>query len=261
MHTRQMFDLTGKVALITGGSRGLGLQIAEGLVEMGAKKSALAARRQDDLDVAAARLGAAGGEVLTVAADITTSMAPAALVDAVLARFGRIDILVNNAATSWGAPAEDHPLDAWRKVMALNLDALFALTQEVVRRAMIPQRSGAILNIASIAAHGGNPSQMGFGTAAYNASKAAVVNLTQSLAAEWGSYGIRVNALAPGFFPTGMSRGLLEKVGEQIIAATPLGRLGGDDDLKGAAVFLCSDAARHLTGQCLGVDGGMSACY
>jgi gluconate 5-dehydrogenase len=261
MHTRQMFDLTGKVALITGGSRGLGLQIAEGLVEMGAKKSALAARRQDDLDVAAARLGAAGGEVLTVAADLTTAMAPAALVDAVLARFGRIDILVNNAATSWGAPAEDHPLDAWRKVMALNLDALFALTQEVARRALIPQRSGAILNIASIAAHGGNPSQMGFGTAAYNASKAAVVNLTQSLAAEWGSYGIRVNALAPGFFPTGMSRGLLEKVGEQIIAATPLGRLGGDDDLKGAAVFLCSDAARHLTGQCLGVDGGMSACY
>lgn len=261
MDVRQMFDLTGKVALVTGGSRGLGLQIAEGLVEMGAKKSALAARRQDELDAAAARLGAAGAEVLTVAADLAVAEAPAAIVDAVLARFGRIDILVNNAATSWGAPAEAHPLDAWRKVMALNLDALFALTQEVARRAMIPQRSGAILNIASIVAGGGNPPEMGFGTAAYNASKAAVVNLTQSLAAEWGRHGIRVNALAPGFFPTKMSRVLLEKIEAQMLAATPLGRLGGDDDLKGAAAFLCSDAARHVTGQCLAVDGGMSASY
>ncbi|MDP2795076.1 MAG: SDR family oxidoreductase [Sulfurisoma sp.] len=261
MNARDLFDLSGRVALITGGSRGLGLQIAEGLAEMGAKKSALAARRQDELDAAAARLGAAGGEVLTIAVDLTAAAAPAAVVDAVLARFGRIDILVNNAATSWGAPAEDHPLDAWRKVMALNLDALFALTQEVARRAMIPQRSGAILNIASIVARGGNPPAMGFGTAAYNASKAAVVNLTQSLAAEWGRYGIRVNALAPGFFPTRMSRGLLETIEVPMLAATPLGRLGGDDDLKGAAVFLCSDAARHVTGQCLGVDGGMSASY
>ena len=261
MNTRQMFDLTGKVALITGGSRGLGLQIAEGLAEMGAKKLALAARRQDELDAAAARLGVAGAEVLTVAADLATAAAPAAIVDAVLARFGRIDILVNNAATSWGAPAAEHPLEAWRKVMALNLDALFALTQEVARRAMIPQGAGAILNIASIAGRGGNPPPMDFGTAAYNASKAAVVNLTQSLASEWGRHGIRVNALAPGFFPTKMSRGLLQKIEAQMIAATPLGRLGGDDDLKGAAVFLCSDAARHVTGQCLGVDGGMSCCY
>ncbi|RLJ65091.1 glucose 1-dehydrogenase [Sulfurisoma sediminicola] len=260
MNVRQMFDLTGKVALITGGSRGLGLQIAEGLAEMGAK-SALAARRQDALDAAAARVGAAGGEVLTVAADLTAGTAPAAIVDAVLARYGRIDILVNNAATSWGAPAERHPLEAWRKVMALNLDALFALTQEVAWRAMIPQRSGAILNIASIAAQGGNPPEMEFCTAAYNASKAAAANLTQSLATEWGRHGIRVNALAPGFFATRMSHGLLDTIGARVVAATPLGRLGGDDDLKGAAVFLCSDAARHVTGQCLAVDGGMSCSY
>jgi gluconate 5-dehydrogenase len=255
-----MFDLTGKVALITGGSRGLGLQIAEGLAEMGAK-SALAARRQDELDAAAARLGMAGAEVLTIAADLTAVDAPAAIVDAVLARWGCIDILVNNAATSWGAAAEDHPADAWRKVMALNVDALFALTQEVARRAMIPRRAGAILNVASIAACGGNPPAMGFGTSAYNASKAAVVGLTRSLATEWGRHGIRVNALAPGFFPTRMSSGLLPRIGEQMIAATPLGRLGGDDDLKGVAAFLCSDAARHVTGQCLAVDGGMSASY
>jgi gluconate 5-dehydrogenase len=145
--------------------------------------------------------------------------------------------------------------------MALNVDALFALTQEVARRALIPQGAGAILNVASIAAFGGNPPEMGFGTAAYGASKAAVVNLTRSLACEWGPYGIRVNALAPGFFPTKMSRGLLERIEAQVVAATPLGSLGGEDDLKGAAVFLCSDAARHLTGQCLVVDGGMSASY
>jgi gluconate 5-dehydrogenase len=260
MNVSGMFDLTGKVALVTGGSRGLGLQIAAGLAEMGARP-VLTARRQDELDAAAAQIAAAGGEALTVAADLAAADAPASIVAAALARYGRIDILVNNAATSWGAPAEDHPLDAWRKVMALNLDALFALTQEVARRAMIPQRGGVILNIASIAALGANPVEMGFGTAAYNASKAAVVNLTKSLAAEWGRHGIRVNALAPGFFPTKMSGVLLERFEQQMLAATPLGRFGGEDDLKGAAVFLCSDAARHVTGQCLAVDGGMSACY
>ncbi len=256
----EMFDLTDKVALITGGSRGLGLQMAEGLGEAGAKV-AIVARRRAELDAALERLTVHGVEAVAFEYDLAHHKAIPALVDAVLARFDAIDSLVNNAGMAWGAPAEDHPADAWRRVMDLNLDALFLLSQQVARRVMIPRRSGAILNIASIVAFGGNPPALGFGTAAYNASKGAVLNLTKSLAAEWGRYGIRVNALAPGFFPSKMSRGLLDRAEAQMIAATPLGRLGGEDDLKGAAVFLCSEAARFVTGQCLAVDGGMSATY
>jgi gluconate 5-dehydrogenase len=253
MGVKQLFDLTGQVALVTGGSRGLGLQMSEALGEMGARL-AISARSQPELDEASARLAGQGSEVLAVAGDLGKPESAAALVDQVLARYGRIDVLVNNAGATWGAPAEDYPAEAWHKVINLNLNATFFLTQLVGKRAMIPARAGVIVNIASVAGLGGNSS--GVGTIAYNTSKGGLVNFTRALAAEWGRHGIRVNAICPGFFPSKMSRGLLAKIGDELIADTPLGRLGNDEDLKGAVVYLASAASRHVTGQCLVVDGG-----
>ena len=253
MSLKTMLDLSGKVALVTGGSRGLGFQIAEALGEMGARV-ALTARKAADLEKAAERLAAQGVEVLPVPVDLGRRETIPAAVDAVAARFGTIDILVNNAGTTWGAPAEEHPAEAWDKVMRLNLDATFFLSQEVARRFLIPRGSGKIVNVASVAGLSGNPP--GMTTAAYNASKGAVVNLTRALAVEWGRHGINVNCIAPGFFPSKMTHGLLSVIGEQVISMTPLGRLGGDEDLKGAVVLLASEAGRHITGQCLVVDGG-----
>jgi len=254
MALRDLFELGGKVALITGGSRGLGLQIAMGLGEMGAK-IAVSARKPRELDEAKAHCAAAGIEAFTVVNDLSVPDQVPALVEAVVAQFGRIDILVNNAGTSWGAPAEKHPLDAWHKVMNLNATSVFALSQAVANRCFIPQRSGNILIIASVAAL---RTEMGMKAAAYYASKAAALQLTRALAAEWGPYGIRVNALCPGFFPSKLASGLLDTIGESVIARTPLGRLGNDTDLQGAAVYLASDASRHVTGQYITVDGGAS---
>ena len=255
MGVKDLFDLSGKIALITGGSRGLGLQIAEALGEMGAKV-AITARKQGELDEAAAHLGKLGVETLTVAGDLSKFDTIPAMVEKVLGRYGAVDVLVNNAGTTWGAPAEDYPPDAWHKVMNLNIDAMFFLTQEIGKRSMIPRRSGRIVNMSSVAglrAHGS-----GMTTIAYNTSKAAVLQFTRALAAEWGRYGITVNALCPGFFPSKMSRGLLEKIEKQVIADTPLGRLGGDEDLKGIAAYFASDASRHVTGQFIAIDGGSS---
>lgn len=255
MSVKQLLDLTGKAALITGGSRGLGLQMAEALGEMGARV-AITARKAAELEQAAAHLSALGVECLTVAGDLARPDAIPALVEQVVARFGTVDVLVNNAGTTWGAPAEDHPAEAWRKVMGLNLDATFFLTQAVARRCMIPRRCGKIVNVASVAGLTGNPPDVH--TVAYNASKGAVVNLTRALAAEWGKHGINVNALCPGFFPSKMSQALLDRIEPAVLARTPLLRLGGEEDLKGAVVFLASEASRHVTGQCLVVDGGCS---
>jgi gluconate 5-dehydrogenase len=255
VHVRDLFDLSGKVAVVTGGSRGLGLQLAEALGEAGCKV-ALTARKQEELDAAAARLRDRGFEVLTVACDLAKPERIPAVTEAVLERFGAIDVLVNNAGASWAAPAEEYPLEAWDKVMALNATAVFVLSQDVARRAMIPRRAGKIVNIASEAGLSGGPPAMK--TVAYNASKAAAINLTRALASEWGRFNINVNAICPGFFPTRMSRGLLGQLGDAVLAHTPLGRLGGDDDLKGAVVFLASEASRHVTGQTLSVDGGSS---
>jgi gluconate 5-dehydrogenase len=255
MSVKDLFDLSGKTALITGGSRGLGLQIAEALGELGAKV-AITARKQGELDEAAARLTKQGMETLTIAGDLSKFDTIPGMVDKALARYGTVDILVNNAGTTWGAPAEEHPAEGWHKVMNLNVNAMFFLTQEVARRCMIPRRKGKIINLSSVAglrAHGS-----GMTTLAYNTSKAAVLHFTRALAAEWGKYGINVNALCPGFFPSKMSRGLLEVIGDDVIARTPLGRLGGDDDLKGIAVYFASEASRHVTGQYIAVDGGAS---
>ncbi|MDR0479534.1 MAG: SDR family oxidoreductase, partial [Burkholderiaceae bacterium] len=183
----------------------------------------------------------------------------ARLVDETLQRLGDIDILVNNAGATWGAPAEDYPLDAWDKVMSLNVRGYFLLSQQVARRSMIGRKRGRIVNVASIAGLGGNrPEAMQ--TIAYNTSKAAVINFTRSLATEWGRHGITVNAICPGFFPSKMTRGTLERLGEdQLAVHAPLLRLGDDEDLKGITLLYASDAGKHITGQWLAVDGGVSA--
>ena len=255
MGVKQLFDLSGKVALITGGSRGLGLQMAEAIGELGAKL-AIIARKQGELDEASAHLTKLGLEVLTVAGDLSHFDKIPRLVDQILAKFGGIDILINNAGATWGAPAESYPPEGWKKVIDLNLNAMFFLTQDVGRRSMLPRRSGKIINTASVAAlHGGSEEMT---TIAYNTSKAGVLGFTRALAAEWGQHNINVNAICPGFFPSKMSRGLLEKIEKGVIARTPLHRLGGPDDLKGAAALLASDASRHITGQYIVVDGGAS---
>jgi gluconate 5-dehydrogenase len=255
MSLKRLLDLSGKVALVTGGSRGLGLQMAEALGEMGARV-AITARKAPELEAAAKHLAALGVEVLTVPVDLGRRENVPGTLGPVLARFGTVDILVNNAGTTWSAPAEDHPAEAWDKVMRLNIDAMFFLSQLVARQCMIPRRSGKIVNVASVAGLSANPP--GMSTIAYNASKGAAVNLTRALAGEWGKYDINVNAICPGFFPSKMTHGLLDVIGKTVIESTPLGRLGGDEDLKGAVVFLSSDASRHVTGQCLVVDGGAS---
>lgn len=253
MSVKQLFDLTGKVVLVTGGSRGLGLQMAEAAGEMGARV-AITARKQGELEAAAARLKASGFEVTPIAGDLSAPATIGRVVDEVVAAYGTIDVLVNNAGASWGAPAEDYPPEAWHKVMALNTDAMFFLSQAVGRRCMIPRRSGKIVNIASIAGLTGNPPEMT--TIAYNTSKGAALSFTRALAAEWGRHDINVNAICPGFFPTKMSRGMLETLETSTIARTPLRRLGGEEDLKGTFVFLASEASRHITGQYVVVDGG-----
>jgi NAD(P)-dependent dehydrogenase (short-subunit alcohol dehydrogenase family) len=252
---RDLFELGGKVALVTGGSRGLGLQIAKGLGEMGAK-IAVSARKPHELEEAKADLKKHGIDALTVTNDLSKADQVPALVEEVVKHFGGINILVNNAGASWGAAAEDHPLEAWHKVMTLNASSVFALSQAVARRCFIPQRSGNIIVIASTAALRAG---MQMKAVAYYSSKAAALHLTRALAGEWGRYNIRVNAICPGFFPSKMASGLLDTVKDDVIARTPLGRIGGDTDLQGAAVYLASDASRHVTGQYIAVDGGASS--
>jgi acetyl-CoA C-acetyltransferase len=256
MSVKQLFDLTGKVALITGGSRGLGLQMAEALGEMGAKL-AITARKADELAEAKAHLEKMGIEVLAVPADLSKFDQIPGLVGKVLEHFGRIDILLNNAGATWGAKAEDYPFDAWMKVINLNVNGMFFLTQEVGKRCFIPQKSGKVIVTASIAGLRGNPPEMG--TIAYNASKGADVNFVRALASEWGRYNINVNAICPGFFPSKMASGLLDMLGDKIIEGTPLRRIGGEEDLKGIVVLLASEAGRHISGQAIAVDGGSLA--
>ena len=256
-HTvQQLFDLKGKTALVTGGSRGLGLQMAHALGEAGARVL-LSSRKAEDLEQAAAELQAAGIDARWIAADCGKEEDIRRLADETLQRMGNVDILVNNAGASWGAPAEDHPVAAWDKVMNLNIRGYFILSQHLAKASMIPRKSGRIINIASIAGLNGNPPEMQ--TIAYNTSKTAVIGFTKTLAAEWGKYNINVNAICPGFFMTKMAAVLIQTLGEEKMAShAPLGRLGSDEDLKGLTLLYASDAGRHITGQWLAVDGGVS---
>ncbi|AVO50904.1 gluconate 5-dehydrogenase [Melaminivora suipulveris] len=254
---QQLFDLTGRTALVTGGSRGLGLQMAHALGEAGARV-VLSSRKAQDLEEAAAELKAAGIDAQWIAADCAREDDIQRLAQETLGLLGHVDILVNNAGASWGAPAEDHPTAAWDKVMNLNVRGYFLLSQAIARASMIPRKSGRIINIASIAGLGGNPVEMK--TIAYNTSKGAVINFTRALAGEWGVHGISVNAICPGFFKTKMATVLIEQLGEEKMAShAPLRRLGDDEDLKGLTLLYASDAGKHITGQWLAVDGGVSA--
>ena len=252
-----LFDLTGKTALVTGGSRGLGLQMAQALGAAGARVI-ISSRKASDLVAATEQLRASGIDADWIAADAGQPDSIAALASEAIQRLGHVDILINNAGASWGAAATEHPLAAWDKVMDLNVRGYFLLAQAIARDSMIPRRQGRIINIASIAGLGGNPPWMK--TIAYNTSKGAVVNFTRALACEWGQFGLTVNALAPGFFPSKMSQGLIDAVGSDAMAnQAPLQRLGDEQDLMGATLLFASAAGKHITGQILAVDGGLSA--
>ncbi len=249
-----LFDLSGRVAVVTGGSRGLGFQLACALGEYGAS-IVLVARKQVELDEAVAALAARNVRAFAIAADLAVQDAANGIVGKVLDEFGTIDILVNNAGATWGAPAEDFPLAGWNKIIELNVSGLFLLTQAVAKRAFLPAGKGVVVNLASTEGlMGHHPSRMG--TIAYNTAKGAVINMTRALAAEWGPRNIRVNALAPGFFPSKMTASTVDEHGADMIAQTPLGKLGGDTDLMGAALLLASDAGGHITGQAIVIDGG-----
>jgi gluconate 5-dehydrogenase len=255
---QKLFDLAGQTALVTGGSRGLGLQIAEALGEAGAR-IVLTSRKAPDLEEAAALLQDKGIDTRWIAADASQPADVQRVVAEALERAGPLDILVNNAGATWGAPMVDHPLEAWDKVMNLNVRSLFLFSQAVGKACMVPRQRGRILNVASIAGLAGS-ADMAF--IAYATSKGAVVNFTRQLAGEWGPHGITVNALAPGFFPSRMTQGTLAAYGaDKLASAAPLRRIGDDDDLKGAALLFCSAAGKHITGQILAVDGGLSAVH
>lgn len=254
---QQLFDLHGKTALVTGGSRGLGLQLAQALGEAGARVM-LSSRKAADLDEAVATLRQAGIDAQCLAADCAREDDIRQLAEAAMQGLGHVDILVNNAGATWGAPAEDYPTEAWDKVLNLNVRGYFLLSQQIGRLSMLPRRSGSIINVASIAGLGGNPPEMK--TIAYNTSKGAVITFTQTLAAEWGRQNVRVNAICPGFFVTKMAAGLIQAMGpEKVAAHAPLNRLGDDEDLKGLCLLYASDAGKHITGQWMAVDGGVSA--
>jgi gluconate 5-dehydrogenase len=255
MKVSELLNLSGRVALVTGGSRGLGLAMTSALAEMGARV-AITARKATELAAAQTRLKEDGFEVVPFVSDLSKPDGTQALVDAIVSEVGPIDILVNNAGTSWGAAAADYPLEAWQKVIDLNLTGTWELTRHVAAKCMIPRRYGRIINIASTAALQGALGD--FKAVAYHASKGGVVSLTRALAGEWGEYGIAVNAICPGFIPSKMSRGILDSIADAVIAATPLHQLGTDDDMKGITVLLAGAAARHITGQIFTVDGGIT---
>jgi gluconate 5-dehydrogenase len=255
-HVRELFDLHGRVAVVTGGSRGLGLEIAEGLGEAGARL-VVAARREQWLGPATEHLRQRGVEVAAVVCDVADPQQAKGLVEAAVERFGRLDVLVNNAGVTWAAPLEEMPLERWRHVLEVNLTGAFLVTQAAVP-VMKAAGWGRIVNVASVAGLVGSPAEV-LDAVGYAASKGGLVALTRDLAVKLAPFGITVNAVAPGFFPTRMSEKLLERVGDRVVAQVPMGRLGQPGDLKGVVVFLASEAARYVTGQVLAVDGGTTA--
>src|SRR6266853_414118 len=254
-NVRQLLDLTGRVAIITGGSIGLGRQMAEGLAEMGANV-VLCARKKERCESAAEELKTLGVATMALACDVTNPASIQEVVQATVSRFSRIDILINNAGTSWGAPKEQIPLKEWNKVLETNLTGTF-LCSQAVGKVMIGQRRGKIINIASVAGMVGSPVELQ--AIGYSASKGGVITFTRDLARKWATHNIHVNAIAPGWFPTHMSGAVIERNRETFLKGIPLGRFGSEDDLKGAAVFLASSASDFVTGHVLVVDGGQTA--
>jgi NAD(P)-dependent dehydrogenase (short-subunit alcohol dehydrogenase family) len=257
MRVQELFDLTGKVAIVTGGGSGLGKQIAQGLAEAGADVM-LCARKAERCQEVAAELEQLGRRALPVRCDIRDPEQVEDAVGRTVSELGRVDILVNNAGTSWGAAPEDVPLEGWQKVMDVNLTGTFLFAQAVGRVMIAQGDGGKIVNVASVAAIRGAP-QAAMNAIPYNASKGGVVALTIDLAVKWAPHRINVNAIAPGWFPTEMSGSTIEAGRDAFLRRIPLGRFGGDDDLKGTAVFLASRASDYVTGTTILVDGGQSA--
>jgi gluconate 5-dehydrogenase len=250
----QLFDLTGRVAIVTGGSRGLGLEMAEGLAEAGAALM-LCARREQWLTPAVSALRERGFTVDGTICDIADAGQVQAVVDETMARHRRIDILVNNAGVTWGASPEAMPIEKWQMVIDVNLTGTFLFSQ-AAGRVMLKQHDGRIINVASVA--GLHASVNGPHYAGYAASKAGVMGLTRELAASWGREGIRVNAIAPGFFHSRLADPAIPIAEPAIKASSPIARVGAAGELKGVAVFLASDASNYITGQVIVVDGGRS---
>ncbi|HJF31249.1 MAG TPA: SDR family oxidoreductase [Sporosarcina psychrophila] len=256
MTVLDLFRLTGKTAIVTGGGRGLGSQIAKGFAEAGANV-VLCSRNVEACIEMSKELEALGVQSIGLACDVTQQVDVKRVVEETKKLFGTIDILVNNSGATWGAPVVDMPYEAWKKVMDVNVNGTFLMSQEV-GKVMIEQGSGKIINIASVAGLGGtHPNFMD--TIGYNTSKGAIITFTKDLAAKWGQHNINVNAIAPGFFPTKMSKVTIEQGHDYILNSTPLSRLGSEEDLKGVALFLASKASDYVTGDILLVDGGMSA--
>ena len=259
MRSLELFDLTGKTALVTGGGRGIGRHIAAGLAEAGARV-AIASRKLANLEEAAAEIRATGGDVLIFETDLAADGAPEALAEAVIAEAGRVDVLVNNSGRVWAAPTLEYPADGWDRVFDLNVRSLFLLSREIGVH-MKDAGGGVIINVASISAFKGSREETQ-PVVAYNASKGAVVSLTRDLAVKLASHGIRVNAIAPGSFLTDMTNYVSydEEKLARFNSTIPLGRSGEADDIKGVAVFLASDASSFMTGEIVVVDGGTMAC-
>jgi len=255
VNVKQLFDLTGRAAIISGGSIGLGRQMAEGLAEMGANL-VLCARKKERCEQAAEELRSRGVQALALGCDVRDRVTIQEVVDATLAKFGRIDILVNNAGVSWAASVEEMTLEQWDKVLSTNLTGTFLFCQ-AAGKAMVAQRSGKIINLASVAGLGGASAELP--AIGYHASKGGVIAFTKDLACKWAPHNIQVNAIAPGWFPTHMSDWVIQHRKDSLLTKIPLGRFGGDHDLKGAAVFLASAASAYVTGHVLVVDGGQSA--
>lgn len=256
MHVQELFSLKERVAVITGGSRGLGLEIAHGLGEAGAAV-VVTARRQEWLQPAVHELRAAGIDADAFTCDVADEAQVDALAEQVLARHQRVDILVNAAGISWGAPALEMPIDRWRTVLDVNATGTFLCCQ-AFGRPMAGAGRGRIVNVASVAGLVGQAPEL-MDAVGYTASKGAVVALTRDLAVKWAPHGIAVNAVAPAFFPTRMTMGLIEAGEDRLAALSPMGRIGRPGELKGVVLFLASDASSYVTGQVLAVDGGMTA--
>jgi gluconate 5-dehydrogenase len=255
VNVKQLFDLTGRVAVVTGGSIGLGRQMAEGLAEMGANV-ALCARKEERCREAAAQFQQLGVKAIALTCDVKSQASIQQMVDTTLSQFGRIDVLINNAGISWGAPVEEMRLEDWNKVIETNLTGTF-LCAQAVGKVMIRQGRGKIINVASVAGLFGAPPELP--AIGYYASKGGVISFTRDLACKWAMHNIQVNAIAPGWFPTHMSHRVIERYKDLFLSHIPLRRFGNEHDLKGAAVFLASDASNYVTGHVLVVDGGQTA--
>jgi NAD(P)-dependent dehydrogenase (short-subunit alcohol dehydrogenase family) len=253
---QELMNLEGQVSVVTGGATGIGLQMAKGLAEAGSN-IVICSRRVDVCEEAVAELEKIGVQALAVGCDVTKVEQVEAMKDATLKKFGRVDVLVNNAGRAWVAPPEDTPPERWQQVFDLNITAPF-LCAQVLGREFIKQKRGKIINIASIAGLvGRNP--VAYNSIAYGASKGALVNFTRDLAVKWAQHNIQVNAICPGFFVTPINQKLYEKNKDNIEREIPLKRTGGPDDLKGIAVLLASNASNFMTGAIIPVDGGAVA--